>query len=201
MVSLTMPYWYIDSIISQLQYGWVKDVYVFRCNLPPALLAEWVGCLHKNQLRKFTEEENNPTAPAGDWTICSLVQHSSTEQRPHLLNSTVCFDIAPVVAARGPPYSFKVDCWLLPLPTLCSMQSVVWCRDWDLIAITDNTWQSAFQCKCALLALCKNNESNHKFENCHHIQYTVHTCTKLTPPPPNTHTHVITKRQTLIAKR
>ena len=38
------PHLYLDSsIVSQLWLCWVKGVCVFRCKLPPALLAEWPG--------------------------------------------------------------------------------------------------------------------------------------------------------------
>ena len=33
----------LDSIVSPLQLHWVKGVWIIRCNLPPALLAEWPG--------------------------------------------------------------------------------------------------------------------------------------------------------------
>ena len=32
-----------SSIVSPLQLRWVKGVCVFRCNLPPVLLADWLG--------------------------------------------------------------------------------------------------------------------------------------------------------------
>ena len=42
----------LDSgIVSPLQLLWVKGVYMYRCNLPPALLAKWRGsftCLYSN---------------------------------------------------------------------------------------------------------------------------------------------------------
>ena len=36
---------YLDSKVSPLRHGWIKGVCVFRCNLPPALLAKWPGSL------------------------------------------------------------------------------------------------------------------------------------------------------------
>ena len=61
----------LDSVIvSALRLCWVKGVCVFRCNLPPALLAEWLGSftchcsntgsertLNKSQHRKLTLEK------------------------------------------------------------------------------------------------------------------------------------------------
>ena len=35
--------WTASGIVSPLRLRWVKGVCVFRCNLPPALLAEWSG--------------------------------------------------------------------------------------------------------------------------------------------------------------
>ena len=44
LVSRSVPTLCLDSdIISPLWLRWVKGVCVFRCNLPPALLAEWLG--------------------------------------------------------------------------------------------------------------------------------------------------------------
>ena len=58
------------SVVSPLQLHWVMGVYVFRCNGPPALLAEWPGyfachygnmgvewTLNKSQHTKFTFEK------------------------------------------------------------------------------------------------------------------------------------------------
>ena len=43
-VSGQVPTLWLDSgTVSPLRLCWVKDVCVFRCNLPPALLAEWPG--------------------------------------------------------------------------------------------------------------------------------------------------------------
>ena len=32
----------LDSMVSPLRRHWIKDVFVFSCNLPPALLAGWL---------------------------------------------------------------------------------------------------------------------------------------------------------------
>ena len=54
-----------DSIFSPLRLLWVKGVCMFRCNLPPTLLAEWPGSFtchraktrrSKSQHRKLTSE-------------------------------------------------------------------------------------------------------------------------------------------------
>ena len=60
----------LDSIVSPLRLRWVKGVCVIRCNLPPALLAEWPGSFtchcgntgmertsNKNRCRKLTLEK------------------------------------------------------------------------------------------------------------------------------------------------
>ena len=72
----------LDSgIVSSLRFRWVKDVCVFRCNLPPALLTEWPGsftCHCRNMGMEWgsahkvnSEEVHSPIAPAGTWT-CNL---------------------------------------------------------------------------------------------------------------------------------
>ena len=44
VVSQSVPTLCLDSgIVSPFPLRWVKDVCEFRCNLPPALLAEWPG--------------------------------------------------------------------------------------------------------------------------------------------------------------
>ena len=75
-----------SSIVSPLWLHWVKGVCMFRCNLPPALLAEWLGSLtchcgntgvertqNKESTYKVDSEENkSPTAPARIQT-CNLL--------------------------------------------------------------------------------------------------------------------------------
>ena len=79
--------WYVptlglDSIVSRLQLYRVKDVCMFRCNLPPAILAKWPGsftCLcsnmgwngHRIRVSTQSQEENLHITPAGTGT-CSL---------------------------------------------------------------------------------------------------------------------------------
>ena len=69
----------LDSgIVSPLWLHWVKGVCLFRCNLPPTLLVEWLGsftchCSNTGMERTKTKsvhkvnsgEENSPTTPAG----------------------------------------------------------------------------------------------------------------------------------------
>ena len=73
-VSSFPPTLCLDSgIVSSLRLRWVKDVCMFRCNLPPALLTEWPGSLtchcgntgvertpNKSQHRKLTLEKKIP---------------------------------------------------------------------------------------------------------------------------------------------
>ena len=62
-----------SSVVSPLQLWWVRGVCVFRCNLPPALLAEWLGSFtchcgnmgveqtpYKSQHTKLTLEKKIP---------------------------------------------------------------------------------------------------------------------------------------------
>ena len=80
LVSCYIPTLCLDSgIVSPLRLRWVKGVYVFRCNLPSALLAEWPGSFtchcsntgvqrtpNKSQHTKLTlEKKNSPAGPAG----------------------------------------------------------------------------------------------------------------------------------------
>ena len=60
----------LDSgIHSPLWLRWVKGVCVSRCNLPPALLAEWPGSFTRQNKESAhavnSGEENSPAAPAG----------------------------------------------------------------------------------------------------------------------------------------
>ena len=85
LVSWQVPTLCLDSgINSPLGFRWVKGVCVFRCNLPPVLLAEWPGsftCHCSNTGVKWTPnksahkvnsgEENSPTTPAAIRT-CNL---------------------------------------------------------------------------------------------------------------------------------
>ena len=53
-----------NGIVSPLRLRWVKSVCVFRCNLPPALLAEWPGsfsCHCGNMWVKRTPNKNQHT--------------------------------------------------------------------------------------------------------------------------------------------
>ena len=90
-----------NGIVSPLQLQWVKSVCVFRCNLPPALLAEWLGSftchcsitgvewtLHKSQHAKLTlKKKILPPLLLGfePTTFRSRVQRSSQQatQLPH----------------------------------------------------------------------------------------------------------------------
>ena len=68
--------------VSPLRLCWVKGVWMFRCNLPPALLAEWPGsfkchCCNtgggtdtewESAHKVDSGEENCPAAPARIWT-------------------------------------------------------------------------------------------------------------------------------------
>ena len=63
----------MDSIVSPLRLCWVLGVCVFRCNQPPALLAEWLGSFTckggtdtewETAQKVNSGEENSPTAPA-----------------------------------------------------------------------------------------------------------------------------------------
>ena len=80
LISWSVPTLCLHSgIVSPHWLCWVKGVCVFRCNLPSALLAEWLGSftchwgntggewtLTKSQLTKLNYgEENSPAAPAG----------------------------------------------------------------------------------------------------------------------------------------
>ena len=75
-----------DSMVRPIRLRCVEGVYMFRCNLPPALLAKWPGSLtcycgdtsaerapKKSQHRKFTQEKKI-FPPAQVWSY-------STKQR------------------------------------------------------------------------------------------------------------------------
>ena len=67
LVSWLVPTPCLDSgIVSPLRLRWVKDVWVFRFNLPPALLAEWPGsfaCHCGNTGMELTPKEKEILPP------------------------------------------------------------------------------------------------------------------------------------------
>ena len=91
-VSLKIPTLYLDSgIISPPRILWVKVVCVFRCIMPPALLAEWPRSFtchcgntgveqtsNKSQHTKLTLEKKN--SPAKWRTVVIYMRASVTQQ-------------------------------------------------------------------------------------------------------------------------
>ena len=77
----------MDSIVSPFWLGWVQDVFLFRCNPPPALLVEWLGSFicycSSTGVEQFPKwewaqkvnsaEDKSPTSPVLDWTHNLLV--------------------------------------------------------------------------------------------------------------------------------
>ena len=81
------PHYAWTTAVSPHRLCWVKGVCMFRCNLPPALLAEWPGSfmchcgnkevewtLNKSQHAKVNSgEENSPSTPARIQTSYLLI--------------------------------------------------------------------------------------------------------------------------------
>ena len=83
-----------SSIVSSLPLCWVKGVYVFRCNMPSVLLAEWPGSCtchcgntgwNWHEIRVSTQSllwrRNSPAAPAGNWTRSNLITSPALYQQ------------------------------------------------------------------------------------------------------------------------
>ena len=103
LVSCYLPTLCLDSsIVSPLQLHWVKGVCMFRCNLPPALLAEWSGSFtcHCSDMgveqipngesahKADSGKENSPTTPVGVQTrslsiTSPTLQQTSYPRSPH----------------------------------------------------------------------------------------------------------------------
>ena len=106
LVSWSVPTLCLDSsLVSPLQFHWVKGVCMFRCNLPPALLAEWPGSFtsycsntgeeqtqNKSQHTKLTLEKKNllPLLPGFELAIFrSRVRHSNQQAIPAIWSYAV----------------------------------------------------------------------------------------------------------------
>ena len=97
LLSKQVPTLCLDSgIVTPLRLCWVKGVFVFRWNLPPALLVEWLRSFtchsgnmgveqtpKKESAHKVNSgEENSPITPAGIGKFCKLYKgiiHGQTD--------------------------------------------------------------------------------------------------------------------------
>ena len=106
-----------SSIVSPLWLRWVKGVCMFRCNLPPALLAEWPGYFtchcsntwvertpNKSQHTKLTLEKKilPPLLPGLEHaTFWSQVQHSNQ----YALSNKLPYEAPDSLYFREYPYT------------------------------------------------------------------------------------------------
>ena len=101
LVSWKVPTLCLDGgIVSPLWLCLVKGVCMFRCNLPPELLAEWLGSFTCH-CSKHSGEKNSSAIPAGIWTCNisitipgSMVLENQQPVRSNIIGITLMHNIS-----------------------------------------------------------------------------------------------------------